>query len=132
MEAYRQSKLACLMFALELQRRLEQSNSSTISVAAHPGISPTELARHLSTIMYYAMLPFVSFISHSPAKGALPTLLAATKEGVEGGDYFGPTGYRAMKGPAGSARIAGRAKNVEVAQKLWTVSEELTGMKYVF
>jgi len=132
MVAYRQSKLACLMFALELQKRLDQSNSSIISVAAHPGISPTELARHLSTIMYYAMLPLVSFISHSPSKGALPTLLAATKEGVKGGAYFGPTGYRAMKGPAGKARIARRANNEEVAQKLWTVSEDLTGINYTF
>ena len=132
MKAYQQSKLANLMFALELQRRLDQSKSTTISVAAHPGISPTELSRHIPKMMYYVFLPLVSFISHKPDKGALPTLMAATKAGIRGGDYFGPIGYREMKGDAGVARIASHAKNEEVAKKLWQLSEQLTGFEYAF
>ncbi len=132
MEAYQQSKLACLMFALELQRKLEQANYNTISVAAHPGISPTELARHVNKVLYVALYPLVLFMSHSAAKGALPTLMAATLEGVKGGDYYGPTGNKERKGKAGKARISRRAKDEAVAQRLWEVSEEMVGFQYAF
>jgi NAD(P)-dependent dehydrogenase (short-subunit alcohol dehydrogenase family) len=129
-KAYQQSKLACLMFALEFQRRLEAAGASTISVAAHPGVSPTELSRHIPKLLYFAFLPTVMLISHSPQKGALPTLMAATDATVKGGDYYGPQGFNEMRGKPGKAKIARRAKNPEIATRLWAVSEELTGFIY--
>lgn len=132
MKAYQQSKLACLMFALELQSRLQNTTSAPISVAAHPGISPTELSRHIPKLVYLAFLPAVKMISHSPSKGALPTLMAATQENVVGGDYYGPSGFREMSGSPAKARIARRARNKDLSSKLWDLSEELTGISYTF
>lgn len=129
MKAYQQSKLANIMFAFELQRRLEKTGHQAIAVAAHPGVSNTNLGQHVPRILYYLLLPLFSFMTHSPNAGAMPTLLAALGNDVKGGEYFGPTGRREMKGPAGRARIAGRAKDTEVAKRLWEVSEELTGIK---
>ncbi len=131
MTAYQQSKLANIIFALELQRRLEKAGHQTIAVAAHPGISNTNLGQHVPRILYYLLMPLFLFMIHSPNSGAMPTLLAALGNDVKGGEYFGPTGRREMKGPAGRARIAGRAKNTEVAKRLWEVSEQLTGIQYL-
>lgn len=130
LKAYQQSKLACLIFTLELQRRLEAAKASTISVAAHPGVSPTELVRYVPNLMVYLLTPMFLLISHKPAKGALPTLLAAVQDGVRGGDYYGPTGYNEMKGKPGTAKIASHAKDEEIAQRLWAISEELTRFSY--
>ncbi len=94
MTAYSQSKLACLMFTQELSRRLKAVNKNTISVAAHPGVSTTELGRHIPKILYYLLMPIFSLMTHKPAKGALPTIMAALDEDVQGGDYFGPTGFK--------------------------------------
>lgn len=129
-KAYQQSKLACLLFALELQRRLDNTAANTMSVAAHPGVSLTELSRHIPKLLYFAFLPTVMMLSHSPDKGALPTLLAATAPNVKGGDYFGPQGINEMRGKPGPARIARRAKNQKVAERLWSISEELTDFEY--
>ncbi len=130
MKAYQQSKLACLIFAFELQRRLEKAGSSTISVAAHPGISNTELSKHIPKFMYFFLRPLFSFYIHKPKKGALPTLMAALGTEVKGGDYYGPTGNKSeTKGPPGLARSKSKARNEELAKRLWSVSEELTGMK---
>ncbi len=130
-KAYQQSKLANIMFAFELQRRLEKAGHQTIAVAAHPGVSNTNLGRHVPRILYYILLPLLSFMIHSPNVAAMPTLLAALDDDVKGGEYFGPTGKREMKGPAGRAKIASHAKDTEVARRLWEVSEELTGIKYL-
>lgn len=130
LKAYQQSKLACLIFTLELQRRLEAAKASTISVAAHPGVSPTELVRYVPNLMVYLLTPMFLLISHKPAKGALPTLLAAVQDGVRGGDYYGPTGYNEMKGKPGTAKIASHAKDEEIAERLWAISEELTRFSY--
>lgn len=132
LKAYQQSKLACLIFTLELQRRLEATKADTISVAAHPGVSPTELVRYVPNLMVYLLTPMFLLISHKPAKGALPTLMAAVQDGVRGGDYYGPTGYNEMKGKPGTAKIASHAKDEEIAQRLWAISEDLTGFKYAF
>lgn len=127
---YQQSKLACLMFDLELQRRLESINATTISVAAHPGVSLTELSRHIPRLLYVGFLPAAMMISHAPRNGALPILLAATADGVKGGDYYGPTGFREMKGMPGKARIARRAKNAENIAKLWALTEQITEFEF--
>lgn len=128
--AYSQSKLACLMFAFELQRRLEKiENHSTISVAAHPGVAETELVRHMPKWLYlfmkYTLAPFVI---HSAANGAKPTLMAAIGQ-AEAGAYYGPTGFREMKGKPGKATYTDLAKDKEVAKRLWEVSEDLVGQK---
>ncbi len=130
--AYGQSKLANLMFGFELQRRLEAAGSNTISVIAHPGVSLTELVRHmpkwLFTILRYTIAPFMT---HSPDKGALPTLMGALDKNSKGGEYYGPTGFREMKGAPGLASATELSKDTEIAKKLWEVSEDLTGITYL-
>ena len=123
-KAYNQSKLACLMFAYELQRRLEASGSQTISLAAHPGGSTTSLfehAPHLNT----------PFLFHSAADGALPTLRAATDPDARGSDYYGPAGWTKLTGPPVLVKTPRRSLDEEVAKKLWQVSEELTATHYL-
>jgi len=131
-EAYSQSKLACLMFAYELQRRLDKGgHNQTMSVAAHPGVATTELARHMNKVLYTVLRFTVApFITHAPKEGAKPTLVAAIGE-AEGGDYFGPTGFQEMKGSPGKAKSTPLAKDEAVAKRLWEVSEELVGFEYL-
>jgi len=130
MAAYRQSKLACLMFAYELQRRLEARDMKTISVAAHPGVSITELVKHYPKWLMFVSSPFFSLFTHSPEKGALPTLYAALGTDVHGGDYFGPQGRSEMTGDPGKAQSTALSHNEDIAKQLWEVSEKLTGFKY--
>lgn len=130
--AYAQSKLACLMFTFELQRRLEKAgHQGTIATASHPGVAPTELSRHmpklLFTVLKYTVAPFVT---HAPSKGAQPTLLAALGA-AQGGDYFGPIGFNEMKGPAGKAKYTDLSKDEKIAKRLWEVSEKLVGHSYL-
>lgn len=129
--AYAQTKLACLMFTLELQRRLEAAGRKVLSVAAHPGVSETELGRYMDRwlvlMIRYTVGPF---ISHEPSRGALPTVVAALGPGVSGGEYFGPQGFREMSGGPGPAEIKPWAADAEAAAQLWAVSEELTGAAY--
>jgi NAD(P)-dependent dehydrogenase (short-subunit alcohol dehydrogenase family) len=130
MKAYGQSKLACLLFTQELNRILQKTGKSTISVAAHPGVSTTELGRHISKFAYYTLMPFFVFFTHKPAKGALPTIMAALDADVVGGDYFGPIGYNGMKGAPAKVKAKPRAYDIEVASKLWDVSEKLVGFEF--
>lgn len=126
MRAYRQSKLANLLFAYELQRRLELTGSSAISVAAHPGISSTNIV----------WLPFPvnilkNLVLMKASKGALPIIMAATDERVRGGDYLGPDGpMQACGGPA-ILKSGGHSYDRHLWEKLWKVSEDLTGIKYL-
>ncbi len=130
MTAYQQSKLACLIFAFELHRRLEKVGSSTLSVAAHPGISITELGKHQNKFKYFMFKIFGRHLLHKPEDGALPTLMAAIGTEVKGGQYYGPTGNKKeTKGPPGLARSKSKARDEGIAKRLWSVSEELTGMK---
>ncbi len=124
---YFQSKLANLMFTYELDRRLRARNSGTIAVAAHPGGSMTELSRHLGllyTILEKPMSPFLN----TAAQGAWPLELAATAPGVEGGQYFGPSRFGEIKGPAQQVESNELSKNPESAGRLWEVSIEMTGV----
>lgn len=130
--AYAQSKLACLMYGYELQRRLEaQGHKQTISTIAHPGVSVTNLGRHMPKWVHLIAPIFSRLFTHEPAKGALPTLWAALGA-ADGGDYYGPTGWREMKGPPGKVGSTKLSKDKAVAKRLWEVSEELTGFKYSF
>jgi NAD(P)-dependent dehydrogenase (short-subunit alcohol dehydrogenase family) len=131
-DAYAQSKLACLMFTFELQRRLEkQDGHQTISTASHPGIATTELGRHMPNLLYtilrYTIAPF---LTHAPVEGAKPTILAAIGE-AKGGDYFGPTGFKEFKGEAGKATYTDLSKDETIAKRLWEVSEQLVGLAYL-
>ncbi|PZD70416.1 hypothetical protein C1752_12969 [Acaryochloris thomasi RCC1774] len=126
--AYAQSKLACLMFANELSRKLVASDRQTLSVCAHPGGSDTELSRHMSTgTIKLLKLSGLSLITHSPAEAAQPTLYAALAPDVSGGDYFGPQGFLEMSGKPGKVSQSNSAQNRGVAQQLWETSEDLTG-----
>jgi NAD(P)-dependent dehydrogenase (short-subunit alcohol dehydrogenase family) len=131
MKAYAQSKLACLMFSFELQRRLEKAGiHQTISTASHPGIADTELSRNMPKIIYYlAKYTIAPFFTHAPREGAKPTILAAIGE-AKGGDYFGPTGLREMKGKAGKATFTDLSKDETIARQLWDISEKLVGFKF--
>lgn len=133
MGAYQQSKLANILYGIELQRRLEKAgHDKVISTIAHPGASDTELARHIpGWIAFLLRITIMPFITHSPKSGAMPTLQAALGKDVKGGEYFGPTGWREMKGKTGRAKINRKARNEEVAKRLWEVSEELVGLKYL-
>ncbi|MCB1286760.1 MAG: SDR family NAD(P)-dependent oxidoreductase [Mycobacterium sp.] len=128
--AYGQSKLANLMFAYDLQRRLAAAKAKTIAVAAHPGVAATELLRHVPG----ASLPGVNWLSgkllNSSELGALPTLRAATDPAVRGGQYYGPDGFRELRGYPVLATSSKQSQGVAVQERLWTVSEELTGVTF--
>ena len=127
--AYGQSKLANLMFTYELQRRLAR-HGSTIAVAAHPGTSSTELIRNLPGPLS-AMAPLVMpLISQSAAMGALPILRAATDPGVVGGQYYGPDGMGETRGHPKVVSSSRESHDVATQQRLWAVSEDLTGVKF--
>jgi NAD(P)-dependent dehydrogenase (short-subunit alcohol dehydrogenase family) len=124
--AYGQSKLANLLFTYELQRRLEDAGVDTIAVAAHPGwTKSTNLTVHWRMVRY-----LTSFIGQEPEMGALPALYAATAPGVQGGDYYGPDGWLELRGHPAKVQSSDRSHDTVVAAKLWTVSEELTGVRY--
>ena len=125
--AYGYSKLANLLFMRELQHRYHDGPGSLCSSAAHPGFTKTDLQRH--TAMVRVMMKVPGMAQESLA-GALPTLYAATAPDVAGGDYFGPGGLFEMAGPPGKAFLSSRVRNDETAQRLWEVSERLTGMTY--
>ena len=133
---YQQSKLAMLMFAIELDRRSQAQGWKLTSAAAHPGFARTDLIANgpaqsgAGGFMMAAGRLLQPFISHSAADGALPTLLAATGPTVKGGDYYGPQRVMEMKGPPGSAEIKPQARDAEIAQRLWAESERLTGVRY--
>jgi NAD(P)-dependent dehydrogenase (short-subunit alcohol dehydrogenase family) len=126
MGAYAQSKLANLLFTYELQRRLAASHRSTISTAAHPGGSDTDLQRHLPRLV----APVISKMSQSSAMGALPTLRAATDPGVTGGEYYGPGGLAGLSGYPKQVESSKQSHDEELQQRLWAVSEELTGVVF--
>lgn len=122
--AYAQSKLANLLFTYELQRRLVAAGQSTLAVASHPGWSATNALRHSS--MMRSLNPF---FAQSPKMGVLPTLYAATAPGVRGGDYYGPTSLE-LRGYPKKVVSSASSHDEAVARRLWTVSEELTQVKY--
>jgi NAD(P)-dependent dehydrogenase (short-subunit alcohol dehydrogenase family) len=126
--AYGQSKLACLMFAYELNRRLRATGSKTLSVAAHPGVAATNLAQHFPRFMS-ALFPLVG---QSAANGALPTLYAALGEDIEGGDYCGPQSLQQMRGAPIKVGSNKASRDEAAAARLWALSEQLTGVRYAF
>lgn len=128
--AYGQSKLANVMFAYELQRRLAAAGAPTIAVAAHPGISNTELMRHIPGNRLPGFSQLAGLVTNSAAMGALATLRAATDPAVAGGQYYGPDGFRELRGHPVLVTSNKMSQDVAVQQRLWAVSEELTGVSY--
>jgi len=128
--AYGQSKLANLMFTYELQRRLAAKQAPTIAVAAHPGISNTELMRHIPGSGLPGFSALAGLVTNSPAVGSLATLRAATDPEVRGGQYYGPSGFRELVGHPVLVQSNRQSHDTDVQQRLWSVSEELTGVKF--
>ena len=123
--AYSQSKLANLMFTYELARRLSATNT-TITIAAHPNLAGTELTRHTPPITAF----FYARVSQNAAMGALPTLRAATDPAVLGGQYYGPGRLFGTRGHPKLAHSSGQSHDTAIQRRLWTVSEELTGVTF--
>ncbi|OBJ32012.1 SDR family NAD(P)-dependent oxidoreductase [Mycolicibacter heraklionensis] len=128
-QAYGQSKLANLLFTYELQRRLA-AHATTIATAAHPGGSRTELTRNLPPLLA-RITPLIEPLFQGADMGALPTLRAATDPGVRGGQYYGPDGWGQQRGYPKVVESSSKSHDVDVQQRLWTVSEELTGVSYL-
>jgi NAD(P)-dependent dehydrogenase (short-subunit alcohol dehydrogenase family) len=127
--AYGQSKLANLMFTYELQRRLA-GHGTTIAVAAHPGVSDTELMRN-SPAVIRVLSPLIAPLAlQKPDRGALPTLRAATDAAVLGGQYYGPDGLGEARGYPRVVTSSPQSYDVAVQRRLWSVSEELTGVEF--
>lgn len=133
--AYAQSKLANLLFAIELQRRLAIAGCKATSHACHPGISDTNIAvTGPSQMMRFAMVPVMTLFAQSAARGAIPTVLAAAAEeaeplGAEQG-YYGPTGFQNMGGRVDRAEIKPQALDEEAGRRLWAMSEAMTGVSW--
>lgn len=137
MKTYQQSKLANLMLALEMDRRLRAMGSSILSVAAHPGVANTNLFQTgersaVENAARKVMGHLIGAFLNTEAEGALPTLYAATSSTVTSGGYYGPMGFQEMCGDEiGPAKIAPQAKDGAAAARLWDVCEELSGVKFL-
>jgi len=129
--AYNQSKLANLLFALELHRRLRAAGSSVKSVAAHPGYAATNLQTAAPPMLDRIVMRFTNLLlSQSADAGALPVLFAATQPGLQSGAYVGPDGPGEFRGHPHVTTPARGARDEAAATRLWEVSEELTGVSF--
>jgi NAD(P)-dependent dehydrogenase (short-subunit alcohol dehydrogenase family) len=137
MGSYQQSKLADLMFAFELDRRLRAASSPVMSIAAHPGVAHTNLfekgdhsavQKTLRKVVSHA----IGIVLNTDAEGALPTLYAATATDARSGGYYGPKGFQEMRGDeVVEAQVAPQARDEVSAARLWKICEELTGVNYL-
>lgn len=131
MSAYTQSKGANLMFALELDRRLQAAGKKAISIACHPGYSNTNLQNTGPTGMFKFLYKILNPLFAQPSgDGALPTVLAAAGKEARRGGYYGPQKMGETRGPVGDAKVAAYVLDQESAQRLWGVSETLVGHKW--
>lgn len=135
LKAYANSKLADLVFAFELDRRLKAHNYSSISLAAHPGYAATSISDSrgdkLNNVFFNRLMTFCNrMFAQSPEKSALPILYAATAADVKGSEYYGPDGICELRGNPKLTYCASHVYNKEVAKKLWQISEKLTDVKF--
>jgi NAD(P)-dependent dehydrogenase (short-subunit alcohol dehydrogenase family) len=128
--AYARSKLANLLFTFELNRRLAAAAAPTTALAAHPGLSRTELYRHEKLPVSLVIRLIDPFMMQDAAMGALPTLRAATDPAALGGTYYGPAGRREFKGHPVPVEAVPAAHDAEAARQLWAESEKLTGVSF--
>lgn len=124
-KAYGDSKIANLYFTYELAKKLEEKNINSITAAAHPGWTATDLQRHSGIFEFMN-----KFFAQKIEMGALPTIYAATAEGVKSSEYYGPSGWQELKGYPKKVESNELSHNKKIAAKLWEVSEELTGLKF--
>ncbi|WP_229111202.1 oxidoreductase [Halapricum desulfuricans] len=135
-DAYGQSKLANVLFAYELQRRLDAAGIDDItSVAVHPGYADTNLQARTgresgSKLVYAGMKLANTIFAQSARQGALPMVYATVAEAVDGGSYVGPGGFLNMRGAPEEQRSSDRSYDRETAKRLWAVSEDATGVAY--
>ena len=129
-QAYGQSKLANLMFTYELNRRLAAAKAGAIALAAHPGGADTDLARNLPRLMQVVAKPTARLFAQSAARGALPSLRAATDQAAVGGQYYGPDGFGEMRGRPKVVGSSAQSQDRDLQRHLWSVSEELTGVTF--
>jgi NAD(P)-dependent dehydrogenase (short-subunit alcohol dehydrogenase family) len=130
-KAYGQSKLACLMFALELQRRSDAAGWKVTSIAAHPGFARTNLfSSGPGGLLSMATDVATPFFGHSAAEGARPILFAATSPDAKPGGYCGPGGFSELRGSPARALIMPQARDAAAAARLWDVSGQLTGTSF--
>lgn len=132
MVSYSQTKLACVMFALELQRRSDANGWGLTSIAAHPGVAATSLIENGMGASSAAgfVRRFASFLFQPVPQAALPSLMAATSPKAERGGYYGPNKMMEVRGKPDKARIPPRALDLSVARRLWEVSEDATGLRF--
>jgi NAD(P)-dependent dehydrogenase (short-subunit alcohol dehydrogenase family) len=133
--AYFQSKLANLLFHFELDRRLRSGGHETISLACHPGYASTNLQfvgpeQEGSKMMSRMMAIANKMVAQDARGGAWPTVFAATAPSVESGDVIGPSGLMEIKGPPVKVKANAKAHDRDVARRLWTASEKLTGVQF--
>jgi NAD(P)-dependent dehydrogenase (short-subunit alcohol dehydrogenase family) len=131
---YSQSKLCNLLFTFELQRRSDEGKWGLKAIAAHPGVSRSDLMANgpgdYSLVGIMSSIFVKPFFSQSCEEGALPQLFAATSNEAEAGGYYGSQGFLEMSGPVGPAFVPGPAKDTEAAKKLWEMSVSLTGVQW--
>lgn len=137
-KAYANGKVAMMNHTLELNRRLQQTGSNTIALAAHPGFANTNIhqnspalnrdnANAFSKWFHKKMESFIP----TAAEAARPIILAADDDAVQGGEYYGPGGFLEIGGKPAKAKINKVAKDTQIAKQLWTVSESMTGTSYL-
>jgi len=131
-KAYQQSKLANAIFGIELDRRLRAAGSPILSVLAHPGYAATNLQSTGPTgLSAVALRIGNALFAQNPERGALPQLFAATAPTVRGGQYYGPAGFQEMRGDPTEVHAIPAAHDPDTGRRLWTVSEQLTGVTYL-
>jgi NAD(P)-dependent dehydrogenase (short-subunit alcohol dehydrogenase family) len=131
-QAYGQSKAACLMFAFELQNRFREAGINCLSIAAHPGVSHTQLGRNLP-LPLRLFIPLLAPIFTQPVEaGAMPILYAALNEQLIGGEYTGPASSNGHRGPPAVVDCEPWARDRQLAERLWQLSEQMVGFNYDF
>jgi NAD(P)-dependent dehydrogenase (short-subunit alcohol dehydrogenase family) len=129
--AYGQSKLANLLFTYDLARRVKAKGAPTIALAAHPGAADTELLRNMpGGIRQVAQFFWSTVIAQDSDMGAEPTLRAAADPAAQNGQYYGPSGFGEQKGHPKVVESSAQSHDEDIQRRLWTVSEELTGVTY--
>jgi NAD(P)-dependent dehydrogenase (short-subunit alcohol dehydrogenase family) len=126
-KAYGQSKRACLMFAFELQRRLTAAGYDTLSIAAHPGLSKTNLDQYYPALIR----PLGNLFLQPAAMGALPILYAALDKDLKGGEFIGPDGFQQMRGYPTKVVADDYSNDTDIAKRLWSESEKMTSVFYL-
>lgn len=135
-DAYGASKLANLLFTYELQRRLSKSGAGLIAVAAHPGYASTNLQLAgpdmEKSFLSRSLMQLGNAVLAQPAeRGAFPQLYAGTMADVRGGEYYGPDGFRQLRGYPRKVGSNAASRDEKAAAKLWALSEQLTGVRYL-